>query len=108
MSLPHESGASATAVPTGDDQTTWRIDLRGQLDLASIAEVHACIEEVLAHRPQRIVIDLSELSFMDSTGIELLLSAAQHVESVELRHPSDIIRSVIESTGLSELLRIAP
>ena len=104
--IPQEPGADATASPVEGDPATWRIRMRGQLDLASVTAVRACFEEVLRHHPRRIVVEVADLGFMDSTGIALLLEVAREVDSLELEHPSEIVRSVIEATGLTELLRV--
>ena len=43
---------------------------------------------------------------MDSSGIAVLLEAAQQADSVVIRRPSNAVRRVIETTGLSEVLPI--
>jgi anti-anti-sigma factor len=55
-----------------------------------------------------LIIDLSALEFMDSSGIAMLLRAAVRASSVEVRNPSDVVRRIIECTGLSDVLPIAP
>lgn len=53
--------------------------LRGELDLATVDEVRARLDELRAEgRP--VVLDLDELSFMDSTGIRLVLEAVRYRE----------------------------
>ena len=56
----------------------------------------------------RLAFDVAELKFMDSSGIALLVSAARQVRQVELRHPTPIVRRLIELTGLTELLLMVP
>jgi anti-anti-sigma factor len=51
-------------------------------------------------------LDASGLTFMDSSGIVLLVSATQRVQEVQVRDPSPIVRRLIELTGLSKVLRI--
>ncbi|MDA8288050.1 MAG: STAS domain-containing protein [Actinomycetota bacterium] len=106
MSLP-EAGASATSTPLAE-RNGWKIALRGELDLASAPAVRPCFEEIIRRRPACVVVDVSELSFMDSTGIALMLEAADQVPVLELANPRPIIRAVMESMGLTETLRIVP
>jgi len=45
---------------------------------------------------------------MDSSGIALLVAAARQARQVELRHPTPVVRRLIELTGLTELLLMTP
>jgi anti-anti-sigma factor len=54
------------------------------------------------------VVDLSELDFMDSSGIAVLIYAVNSIKAIELRNASPIIRRIIEATGLSNVLRLDP
>ena len=103
MNDTHEEGTVERSV---DGSGASVLKLTGELDIASSESVRRVIEAVVAESPSRIIFDLSELQFMDSTGITLLLVAASGVESVQLRRPSAIIRRIIESSGLSGVLRI--
>jgi anti-anti-sigma factor len=82
------------------------IELFGELDLSTVGRVQPLVEEALGRSPETIVFDLKGLSFMDSTGIALLLGCRGRAQRIELRNPSSIIRQVIEMTGLSEALVI--
>lgn len=84
------------------------VSLAGELDISNVAKLQDALDPLLDGKPQRLVFDLSELRFMDSSGIAMLLTAAARSESVEVRRPSEILRQVIESMGLSEVLRIRP
>jgi len=96
---------TASASVQADDPTCWVITLTGELDIGSVEVVRACFDEVIDRRPARVVVDLAGLSFMDSTGISLLLAAAEKVPLVELRSTPVLIRTVMEAMGLSGVLR---
>jgi anti-sigma B factor antagonist len=53
-----------------------------------------------------VVIDMSELAFMDSSGLTVMLEAARRGASVVLRQPSPVVRRLVEITGLTDVLRI--
>src|SRR5688500_7369593 len=58
---------------TGD---TAVVALTGELDVSGSALLEAELERVAAdHDPARVVLDLSELEFMDSTGLRLVVLA---------------------------------
>ena len=55
-----------------------------------------------------LVVDLTKLEFMDSSGIAMLLKIAARVDSVEIRNPSNAVRRIIECTGLTDVLHLDP
>jgi anti-anti-sigma factor len=80
----------------------------GELDLATADELQHELERAEASNAQSIVLDLSGLTFMDSTGVQLLLRA--HARSradanrlMLLRGPAAVQR-VLELTGVAALL----
>jgi anti-sigma B factor antagonist len=84
------------------------IRLSGELDMVSVERVRPVVEGALTAEDDRLAFDVSELEFMDSSGIALLVSAARTARQVELRHPTPIVRRLIELTGLTELLLMVP
>ena len=45
----------------------------GELDLATVSQLESAFAQLFAEGPAAVLIDLSELQFMDSTGIKTLL-----------------------------------
>jgi anti-sigma B factor antagonist len=56
------------------DRDTIYIEPIGELDLASCARLRAELHELLAAGFSHVVIDLRDLTFLDTTGIELLIA----------------------------------
>src|SRR5579862_6348990 len=81
------------------------VRLAGELDVANASQAREAIDPALTEETRRAVFDLGDLTFMDSSGLAVLLVIAQRVR-VELRRPSAVIRQVIEMTGLAEALPI--
>ena len=83
--------------------------LSGELDLAAKAELHRCLDAV---RPPggELVVDLTDVSFIDSSGIEALCSARRRLVTqggaVVLRNPTAIVMRALELTGVARLFRI--
>lgn len=80
------------------------IKLIGEIDLSNVDSVRATIEATVSSAPDRIIFDLSGLDFLDSSGIALLLFAAAKSGTVQLRNPSEIVRRIIDVTGLAGVL----
>ncbi len=80
--------------------------LSGELDSSNAASLQERMTAITAQHPQRLIFDLADLRFMDSAGIAVLISTAAQLSSVSVRNPSPIIRRVLETTGLSNVLVI--
>jgi anti-anti-sigma factor len=102
-----DDGASrATVGRSLDAAGSPVVAIIGEVDVSNVASIEVELERVLADNPERIVFDLSELTFIDSSGIATLLRTAERTDHLELRNPSAIVRRVIIATGLSDVLRV--
>jgi anti-sigma B factor antagonist len=85
------------------------VTVRGDVDMATADRLWAVIEQVLASS-ERLVIDLSATTFIDSTGLGLLVRAhglvGQVRTAVVVRSPSDAARSLLRISGVDELITI--
>jgi anti-sigma B factor antagonist len=99
---------SAAQVAVSRDGGDPLVAISGELDLSTTEQVRSAVEAALDGGQHRVVFDLSELTFMDSSGIALLVRVAQRVGEVELRNPTPIVRRLIELTGLAQTLRLVP
>ena len=84
MRSPSSAQANATAGPlepgalsidSRRDGDTHTISLRGELDHATVDDVQRELLRVESSDARRIVLDLSGLSFMDSSGVHLVVDA---------------------------------
>jgi anti-anti-sigma factor len=87
---------------------TVRISLVGELDLAGAAQMEASLAEAERAEPTRLIIDLVQLSFLDSTGLRLLLQAdvrAREAGYELVLRPGDAsVQRVFEVTGALDVL----
>jgi anti-anti-sigma factor len=93
------------------DGVVHTISVRGELDVANADDVERELVRVEGTDARSIVLDLSGLTFIDSTGIRLLVSA--HARSragsdrlTLLRGPR-FVQRVLELTGILNLLPFA-
>ena len=93
---------------TLDDPTSPIIRLAGELDLASVESTKAGIAPYLAGSPVLVTFDLEKLTFMDSSGIALLVQLSNDIGKVSLIHVAPIVHRVLEATGLLEHFGLAP
>ena len=94
----------------GSRQRTRTLALAGELDVMTATEAHQQLLGLGLPRGGRLVVDLSDVTFMDSTGIRFLLQAREHAlrcgaTYVIVRGPDEVMR-VLELVGLDEQLAI--
>jgi anti-anti-sigma factor len=84
--------------------------LRGELDLSTVNKVQEELRRVEADAPPVVVLDLSKLTFLDSTGLRCLVTADQRARDaarklVLVRGP-DPVQRVFSITRLEERLEM--
>ena len=90
-----------------------RARLRGELDMETADAIRARLDEVVSSDVTTLVVDLSDVTFMDSSGVELLFRLSAELEIRQMRMqlvlaPDALIRRTLEVTdGGSELLALA-
>jgi anti-sigma B factor antagonist len=80
--------------------------ISGELDIVSVSYLDDQIAAFLERTADRVDLDLSELEFMDSSGIALLLRISNRFGPLQVRGAKPLVRRVIEVTGLTTVLRI--
>jgi anti-sigma B factor antagonist len=87
------------------------LTLRGELDLASADVVNARLDELRAEGVP-VLLDIDELDFMDSSGLRLVLDAAEASNKTgwrfSLTHGPEQVRRLFESTCVTDQLPIVP
>jgi anti-anti-sigma factor len=88
--------------------TTTTIEVHGEWDLAGLPAIRQAISRVMDDRAECIVLDLSQVEFMDSTGLHAAIeltqrAAAQNQRLVIIPGPGPVQR-MFEITGLLEKL----
>jgi anti-anti-sigma factor len=109
---PTESSSSPFAADLVSVDGHVVLIVRGEIDPATADRFAASIRDAFTHAP-RVVIDLRDVVFMDSTGLRALIDALQqHTEQTEealvLRAPSDPVLRLLTITGLDQLFPIEP
>ena len=97
------------AVERHDDPGGVRFALTGDVDFVSSPLLDRALADVAKERPGKVVLDLSEVGFLDSSGLRTLVAGQRrlgdHGSNLVLHGPNARIRRVFELTGLDALLR---
>jgi anti-sigma B factor antagonist len=80
------------------------VRLAGEIDLYNAAEVGSTLEEIVGSDPARIVVDLGEVDFVDSTALGTLIEARKQLSNGRfvLAAPGLNVRRALEVAGLLE------
>jgi anti-sigma B factor antagonist len=83
----------------------------GELDIASARLLEEEVREAIDSGASTVVLDLSGLDFIDSTGIRVLLSVAEHAsrtgDRLRMLHGSERVENVLDLSGVAPLLPLA-
>jgi anti-sigma B factor antagonist len=90
---------------------TLTVALHGEIDVLNVDEVRQALTEAVAAGPGQIVVDLADLSFIDSTGLGALVFGFQRARdrgiTLSLANPTRGVRQVLVLSGLLEVVQLA-
>jgi anti-sigma B factor antagonist len=85
-----------------------RLTITGELDIATVPRVEEAVETVLAQGASDVIVDLSRLAFVDSSGLRMFITlndrASAEGWSLGLIRPPEPSFSVFQITGAEENL----
>ena len=81
-----------------------RVAPRGEIDLATVGHLRARIEELLSSGFSRLTLDMQDVTFMDSTGLRLVLELVQDARDrqweLSVTGMSPAVQRVFELSGV--------
>ena len=84
------------------------VQVSGEVDLATCPQLRAQLIELVDQGVYHLIVDLEQVSFLDSSGIGVLIGALrrlrEHGGSLRLTAPSPPVRRVLELTGVTTIL----
>ena len=94
----------------GEQQgTLCLVRVHGEVDLSNAQEVSAAIGNAMGQEARRLVVDLSDITYLDSAGVALLLRLAERLRArrrqLYLVVPrGSPVRRVLDFTGLPRVI----
>jgi anti-sigma B factor antagonist len=90
------------------DETLLKIAFTGKLDAINLPNVEMKFHALINNQNSPVILDFSEVSFLASLGIRMLLTAYKDVarqgHSLKIENAPDEIKKVFLTAGLSEFL----
>jgi anti-sigma B factor antagonist len=86
------------------------VELSGELDISSAAGVESRLMEVEQRAPERLILDLRRVSFIDSTGLSMIINADGRARKEGRRltivSGEGVPRRILRTVGLEERLDV--
>jgi anti-sigma B factor antagonist len=97
------------AIETISDDGQLVLAVRGEIDLSNAEQLRtAVVGQALPGR--RLVLDLTDVRFMGSPGVTILVEAYRRLDhdrhALVLRRPSPAVRRILEITAIDRLVTI--
>ena len=100
-----DPGTQLTVQPVGDDV----VQVSGELDIRTCERLERAAGE-LVDQGRRVVLDLAELTFCDSTGLAVLVRLHKRADTaggtLVLRSPVPRVQNLLTLTGLTRLFLV--
>ena len=88
------------------------LPLEGEIDLHVSPRIAASLAAMIEEQPKQLVVDLSRVSYIDSSGLAVLIEAMQNVAQYDgkfaLSGLQDSVRPIFEIARLDQVFRIFP
>jgi anti-anti-sigma factor len=106
--------------PEGDQQVVcgvvepggWHVELRGDIDLNTRPQLDAGLTAVTGANPAAIRVDLTQVTFLGSTGLKFLAELREHADTaghtVTLHGPNRAVRRALTLIGFDQVFTIMP
>ena len=83
------------------------VAIDGELDMATASALRKPILDAIAGGHRHIVLDLTQVTFIDSTGLSVIIGAHKRLQpdgAIAVATESAMVRRVFHLTGLTDLL----
>lgn len=97
-------------IATSTDPTgITRVRIAGEVDIATAPQITDTVHDAIAAGAREVLLDMADVTFLDSTGIGALLQikhgVADHDVALRLVDPHPRVVRVLELTGLLDVLQ---
>lgn len=94
-------------VMAGSEDSGKVISLKGEIDIYSAPDFKDNLFQAIGDCREDIILDCSELSYIDSMGLGIMVAALKHVRqndrNVRIRSPKANVKKLFKITGLDKV-----
>lgn len=88
------------------------LPLEGEIDLHVSPRIASSLSGMVSQKPKQLVVDLAQVSYIDSSGLAVLIEAMQNVAGYggkfALAGLQESVRPIFEIARLDQVFRIFP
>jgi anti-anti-sigma factor len=88
------------------------VHLGGRLDLLSAADIKRQLVQLVAQGQRRLIVDLNQVAFIDSSGLGALIGGIKAARQVggdlRIARPNEQVRVILDLTTLHRVLKPYP
>ena len=96
----------------GKDKDSSVLPLEGEIDLHVSPRIATSLAAIVKEKPKKLVVDMSKVTYIDSSGLAILIEGMQNVEAYGGRFAlaclQDVVRPIFEIARLDQVFRVFP
>lgn len=100
----------ALTITSHQEEEVIHVKVSGEVDVSCANELRDALAEAQGHEPQRVVVDLADVPYIDSTGIGVLVGAARRAREghsrFEVANPQRNVARVLSLLGVGAELGV--
>ena len=104
--------AAPTTRPMSKKDRPSVLPLAGEIDLHVSPEVGESLRRLVAKKPRVLVVDLAKVTYLDSSGLAVLIEAMQNVQKnggrFALAAVQESVKQIFEIARLDQVFQIFP
>jgi anti-anti-sigma factor len=94
---------------TTNDGSAWSVAVRGEVDIATAPQLADTLNETIENGARLIIVRLDHVTFIDSSGLSVILKAADRVANeggqLFVEGASAVVERILKVSGVLERLR---
>jgi len=106
------NGRDPLEIEVQDSEERTLVTLSGELDAATASFLYDKLSDLEVENTQNVVLDLAQVTFMDSTGLAVIVTEHKRLQhsngTLTIFSPPSSVRRLFEITGLTTVLDIVP
>ena len=95
---------------TSERADGFHVELSGELDISSASSVESRLMELETRTPERLILDLRRVSFIDSTGLSMIINADGRARKdgrrLVIASGEGVPRRILRTVGLEDRLDV--
>jgi len=105
--------ATGLTLQRHDEGVERVLEVRGEIDVATSPMLRSELSDLLDDAPEHVTLDFTEVSFIDSSGLGVLVGALKRLRTVcpeavlRVAHTQQPVRHVFGITGLDDLFELS-